>query len=126
MNKGSNTAIYRGRFAPSPTGKLHLGSLYTAVASFLEARSKQGKWLLRIDDSDTFRNVKGVADDILRTLEAFGLLWDESVAYQSLHSESYAIAIGTLKQQNSIYPCYCTRKSLALSTNNGIYTQFCR
>lgn len=118
--------IYRGRFAPSPTGGLHLGSLYTAVASFLEARTQQGQWLLRIDDIDTTRNIAGAADDILRTLETFGLHWDETVFYQSQHRAYYDANIEKLRQQQRIYPCLCSRKMLAIQSNNGIYPQGCR
>lgn len=122
----SKSSIYRGRFAPSPTGSLHLGSLYTAVASFLEARSRQGQWLVRIDDADTLRNVKGAADDILTTLEAFGLNWDEAVFYQSQQQENYDAAIEQLQQRQLVYPCVCTRKNLTALDNNGIYPQLCR
>ena len=119
---------YRGRFAPSPTGNLHLGSLYTALASFLAARSQQGQWLIRIDDLDTPRNVAGAAADILKTLEIFGLAWDESVFYQSQHLESYQNAIKQLIEQQLVYPCTCSRKTLAefQSEPTPIYPGFCR
>jgi len=74
---------YVGRFAPSPTGSLHLGSLLAAVGSFIDARSHRGRWLLRMEDLDRARVVPGSADEILRTLEAYGLLWDGEVEYQS-------------------------------------------
>lgn len=115
---------YRGRFAPSPTGPLHLGSLYTAVASFLQARRQQGQWLVRIDDIDTPRCVPGAADRILRTLERFGLHWDADIRYQSRELESYHQAIQTLKDQRRLYPCVCTRKSLEGSA--PIYPGRCR
>lgn len=119
---------YRGRFAPSPTGPLHLGSLYTALASFLQARSQQGQWLIRIDDLDTPRNVAGAAADILNTLETFGLTWDEEVFYQSQHLQTYQAFIEQLIQQKQIYPCTCSRKDLAaFHTEHGfIYPGFCR
>jgi glutamyl-Q tRNA(Asp) synthetase len=117
---------YRGRFAPSPTGSLHLGSLYTAIASFLEARSRKGLWLLRIDDLDTARNITGAADAILKTLERFGLHWDETVFYQSQHHLDYEEYIEKLRQQQLIYPCVCSRKTLALESHQQIYPQWCR
>ena len=82
------------------------------MASFLQARSKQGKWLLRIDDLDTPRNVAGATEQILRTLEIFGLNWDDSILYQSLNSDSYQAALDDLAQQNLLYPCICSRKTL--------------
>ncbi|MCK4494400.1 MAG: tRNA glutamyl-Q(34) synthetase GluQRS [Methylococcales bacterium] len=114
---------YRGRFAPSPTGRLHLGSLYTAVASFLDARAHQVQWLLRIDDLDTPRNCLGAAADILKTLETFGLHWDENIIYQSQQQSLYQSALDELRQQQLIYPCLCSRKNLK---NQPIYPQFCR
>ena len=110
-----------GRFAPSPTGPLHLGSLYTALASFLQARSQQGKWLLRIDDLDIPRNVKGAADAILRTLDSVGLYWDEQVIYQSRCLDSYHDSLNNLRQRQLLYPCSCSRKDLmAVTVYNGI------
>lgn len=114
---------YKGRFAPSPTGPLHLGSLYTALASFLAARSKQGQWLVRIDDLDTPRNVKGAASDILKTLETFGLCWDGKVFYQSQQLEIYQSFIEQLIKAEKVYPCTCSRKTLA---DFSIYPRFCR
>ena len=121
MSCQTNKQPYIGRFAPSPTGPLHLGSLYTALASFLQARSRQGKWLLRIDDLDTHRNIKGSADSILKTLDVFGLHWDGSVVYQSQHLDVYDEILNELAKNNLIYPCTCSRKTLT-----GIYSGHCR
>lgn len=104
--------LYIGRFAPSPTGPLHFGSLYTALASFLDARSQQGRWRLRIDDLDTPRNKTGSVASILSTLDAFGLHWDDSIAYQSQTLDSYALAIEQLAKDQLFYPCTCSRKTL--------------
>lgn len=104
---------YRGRFAPSPTGPLHLGSLYTALASFLQARSLGGEWLLRMDDADTPRVVAGADDAIRITLERFGLLWDGPVVYQSLEVEAYRAALERLDADGWLYACVCSRKTLA-------------
>lgn len=112
---------YIGRFAPSPTGPLHLGSLYTALASFLQARSHQGLWLLRIDDLDTPRNIKGSADSILKTLHAFNLHWDDSVVYQSQYLDIYDEVLNELAKNKLIYPCTCSRKTLT-----DIYSGVCR
>jgi glutamyl-Q tRNA(Asp) synthetase len=102
-----------GRFAPSPTGPLHTGSLVTAVGSWLFARRCGGRWLLRIDDLDTPRLAPGMTDDIMRTLEAFGLVWDGEVSRQSLHGEHYLQAFEALRGQGVVYPCGCSRKDIA-------------
>lgn len=118
---------YRGRFAPSPTGSLHLGSLYTALASFLSARSQHGQWLIRIDDLDTLRNVPGATADILKTLEIFNLFWDEEVSYQSQTLALYQNFIEQLMETNQVYPCTCSRKTLAeFQSKTTIYPKFCR
>lgn len=104
---------YRGRFAPSPTGPLHLGSLYTALAGFLQAKSHGGEWLLRIDDADTPRVAAGAADSIKHTLERFALHWDGPVVYQSQEADAYPAALEQLDQAGLLYPCACSRKTLA-------------
>jgi glutamyl-Q tRNA(Asp) synthetase len=118
---------YVGRFAPSPTGPLHLGSLYTALASYLDARACQGLWLLRIDDIDTPRNVAGAADSILATLDAYGLHWDGPVFYESRHLDDYEQALSELQRSGLLYPCTCSRKSLAERPGrHDIYPGICR
>jgi glutamyl-Q tRNA(Asp) synthetase len=102
-----------GRFAPSPTGALHAGSLVAAVGSWLMAKSAGGRWLLRMDDLDTPRQVAGMADDILRTLEDFGLEWDGEITWQSRHLDAYQQAFEQLQQQGLIYPCGCSRREIA-------------
>jgi len=117
---------YRGRFAPSPTGPLHFGSLYTAVASFLQARSNKGQWLVRIDDLDPFRSKQAYSTRILKTLEQYSLTWDEDIFYQSSRQEAYKQAVNDLNRRQLLYPCQCSRKDLAkrLSKNN-IYDGYC-
>ena len=90
---------YRGRFAPSPTGDLHFGSLVTATASYLDARANNGQWLVRIEDVDKTRTVPGASDQILRTLEAFGFAWDGLVWVQSRRDEAYLAALERLAGQ---------------------------
>jgi glutamyl-Q tRNA(Asp) synthetase len=110
----------RGRFAPSPSGPLHFGSLVAAVGSFLQAKARGGEWLVRIEDIDPPRAVPGVADDILHALEAFGLHWDGPVTYQSHRSMSYLAALEELRHMGTIYACACTRKEIADSSVAGI------
>ena len=118
MCTGSTSKPYIGRFAPSPTGSLHFGSLVAAVASYCDAKANAGKWLVRMDDLDKPREVRGAADDILRNLEAFGFEWDDEVYYQSKRDELYAEALNHLQKQALIYPCTCTRKEIADSSNS--------
>jgi glutamyl-Q tRNA(Asp) synthetase len=112
--KGRRTV---GRFAPSPTGALHTGSLVAAVGSYLMAKHAGGKWLLRLDDLDTPRQVAGMSDNIMRTLEPFGLLWDGEVAWQSRHYEDYVQAFEALKKAGVIYPCGCSRREIAMAAS---------
>ena len=111
---------YIGRFAPSPTGALHAGSLLAAVGSYLDARAHQGKWLLRIEDIDTPRVVCGSATQILKTLEAFGLYWDETETFQSQNTEHYHTALMQLQQNDLVFPCICSRKQIQQSSHLGI------
>lgn len=104
---------YRGRFAPSPTGPLHFGSLVAAVGSYLDARAHGGEWLLRMEDVDTPRNVPGAADDILSTLEAFGFEWDGPVLWQSGRSDAYAETLERLRAAGLAYGCGCSRREIA-------------
>jgi len=108
---------YCGRFAPSPSGPLHFGSLVAAVGSYLDARHWGGRWLLRIEDIDTPRNLPGAADDIQATLEAFGFEWDGPVLYQSARREAYAEALERLKTTGLVYGCACSRKEIADSSH---------
>jgi glutamyl-Q tRNA(Asp) synthetase len=101
-----------GRFAPTPSGALHFGSLVAALASYCEARSLQGKWLLRIEDVDTPRVVAGASDQILRDLEAFGFDWDGEVLYQSSRFEEYRYYLDKLLRQGHAYACECSRRNL--------------
>jgi glutamyl-Q tRNA(Asp) synthetase len=110
---------YRGRFAPSPTGPLHFGSLVGALASYLDARAHHGTWLVRIEDIDGPRNVPGAAEDILATLARFGMRADEPPIWQSNRTERYQQALDTLDQAGFIYPCGCTRKEIADSLLNA-------
>jgi glutamyl-Q tRNA(Asp) synthetase len=122
--------MYVGRFAPSPTGPLHFGSLVAAAASWLDARAARGRWLVRIEDLDQPRTLPGAADDILRGLERLGLTWDGPVLYQSLRSARYEEALQKL--QASTYWCGCTRSeiadsALALAADGAqIYPGTCR
>ena len=123
---------YVGRFAPSPTGPLHFGSLVAALGSYLDARAAGGRWLLRIEDVDTPRNVPGTADDILRTLAGFGFEWDGEPVWQSRRQQAYRDALEVLRTQGAIYPCSCSRReiadsSLLASVDGGrVYPGTCR
>ena len=110
----------RGRFAPSPTGPLHFGSLVAAVGSYLSTRSQGGEWLVRMEDLDPPREMKGAADDILRTLEGYGFEWDGEVMYQSRRRDAYESALEVLKHDGVVYACDCTRKEIADSSIRGI------
>ena len=114
---------YVGRFAPSPTGRLHMGSLVAAVASWCDARYHDGRWLVRMEDLDPPREVPGAADDILRTLEAFGLHWDDEVVFQSRRHEHYLAALQELHEQGRVFPCACSRKELS---GQSVYPGYCR
>jgi glutamyl-Q tRNA(Asp) synthetase len=104
---------YRGRFAPSPTGPLHFGSLVAAVGSYLEAKSRGGAWLVRMEDLDPPREQPGAAAQILRTLEACGMGWDGTPMYQSRRSAGYRAALARLEAQGAVYPCACTRREIS-------------
>jgi glutamyl-Q tRNA(Asp) synthetase len=104
---------YRGRFAPSPTGPLHFGSLVAAVGSYLEAKSRGGQWLVRMEDLDPPREQPGAADAILHTLEACGMGWDGKPMYQSKRSETYRAALARLEAQGLVYVCGCSRREIA-------------
>jgi len=114
---------YRGRFAPSPTGPLHFGSLVTAVGSYLQARSQQGEWLVRMEDLDPPREIPGAADEILRALEAYHLFWDGPVLYQSQRQEAYDDTLTRLATEQHSFPCGCSRKSIADATPADKKTQ---
>lgn len=107
-----NTTPYIGRFAPSPSGPLHFGSLIAALGSYLRARSMGGKWLVRIEDIDPPREIAGASSAILTTLEAYGLEWDGDVLYQSQRLDVYQAKIEQLLQQDQAYYCQCTRKQI--------------
>lgn len=111
---------YRGRFAPSPTGQLHFGSLVAAVGSYLDAKHHNGIWLVRIDDLDMPRCVKGAADSILRVLEVFGLHSDEHIICQRLRTDAYEEALLRLQNIGVVYPCCCTRREISDSALQGI------
>jgi glutamyl-Q tRNA(Asp) synthetase len=116
-------SLYRGRFAPTPSGPLHFGSLVAALASFLDARHADGNWLLRIEDIDPPRCPPGAADSILYQLEAFGLHWDGQVTRQQDRDAAYRSALETLRSVGLAYPCSCSRKQWR---EHAIYPGWCR
>ena len=117
---------YRGRFAPSPSGELHFGSLLAAMASYADARSHKGSWLVRIDDIDQARVVKYSDQHILTTLEQCGFEWDETITYQSQCLAYYQNALEELTRKQLSYPCNCSRKQLKALSNGNIYPGLCR
>lgn len=115
---------YIGRFAPSPTGPLHFGSLLAALASFLDARANQGKWLVRIEDLDPPREPPGSAELILQQLQDLGMDWDDDVLYQSSRLAAYEKTLKKLQEDGLCYPCDCTRPQIR--DMGSIYNGFCR
>ena len=127
MEPESPTHSGAGRFAPSPTGPLHLGSLLAAVGSYLDARAAGVRWLVRIEDLDTPRVFPGCADQQLRTLEAFGFEWDGEVLYQSTRREAYREAMAELAAAGRTFRCSCSRKDLAAGDEESqAYPGTCR
>ena len=118
IDGGPRAGQYRGRFAPTPSGPLHFGSLVAAVGSFLDARAHDGAWLVRIEDLDPPRVKPGAADKILRTLDVFGLHWDGPVMRQGERSPAYAAAIEQLARQRVLRECRCSRTGLAALPEN--------
>ncbi len=120
----TNASTYTGRFAPSPSGPLHFGSLLAALASYLDARANRGKWLVRMEDIDTPRCVDEADSDILRTLENYGFEWDGEVLYQSMQHKRYQDAVDALLDNHQAYYCTCTRKMIKAA--GGVYPGTCR
>nr|WP_315477378.1 tRNA glutamyl-Q(34) synthetase GluQRS [uncultured Undibacterium sp.] len=124
------TVTYRGRFAPSPTGPLHFGSLVAAMASYLDAKAHQGEWLLRIEDLDFDRNVPGADEDIIASIQRCGMQWDGEITWQSQRTALYQKALDKLG--NHVFACSCSRKEIADSRlragleDNQIYPGTCR
>ncbi|MBF8779928.1 tRNA glutamyl-Q(34) synthetase GluQRS [Pseudomonas fulva] len=119
-----NDSSYVGRFAPTPSGFLHFGSLVAALASWLDARAAGGRWLLRVEDTDPPREMPGARDAILQTLERYGLEWDGEVVCQSQRHAVYAEVVERLLRQGLAYACTCSRKQL--EGYDGVYPGFCR
>ncbi len=121
----NHSTIYTGRFAPSPTGAVHYGTLVAAVGSYLQAKINNGKWLVRMEDVDVTRKVEGADVDILNTLEEFGFEWHGDVVYQSQQTGHYQEALDQLISQSLVFTCVCSRRALAES-NSKIYPGTCR
>lgn len=130
MNTSHDTEKYIGRFAPSPTGPVHFGTLVAAVGSYLQAQTNNGDWLLRIDDVDTTRKVEGADIEIIKTLEAFGFQWTGDILYQTQMTDAYEAALDDLIEQSLVFPCLCSRKQLAQAgagtAAGNIYPGTCR
>ena len=124
LPENMSAQLYIGRFAPSPSGELHFGSLIAALGSYLQARSQQGRWLVRIEDIDPPREVPGAADTILKQLEHYGLHWDGEVLWQSQRHDAYRAALEWLQQQGLSYYCTCTRSRI--QQIGGFYDGHCR
>ena len=121
----NKSTIYRGRFAPSPTGPVHFGTLVAAVGSYLQAKKNNGEWLIRMEDVDITRKIDGADIEILNTLEAFGFEWHGKIIYQSEQTDYYQQALERLISQSLVFPCSCSRKQLA-SADSDIYPGTCR
>ena len=119
-NPATDMTTYRGRFAPTPSGPLHFGSLVAALGSCLEARDHGGEWLVRMEDVDPPRVVPGAADAIFRTLEAYGFQWDGPVMWQSQRGEAYQAALDRLVEAGTLFGCGCSRKMLSEGTKRGV------
>ena len=121
---------YKGRFAPTPSGPAHLGTLLAAVGSYLQAHAMQGEWHVRIDDIDPPREIAGAADSLLKTLEIYGLNWHGDVVYQSQRLEAYQDALEQLIKQGDTFECSCSRKDIKAIAQHGplgmIYPGTCR
>lgn len=120
-----------GRFAPSPTGPLHFGSLIAAVGSYCLARREEGRWLLRMEDLDPPRVMAGAADEILFALESLGLHWDGEIVWQSRRTDAYAAAMDSLQVRGLVFDCACTRREIQLHTSplgeeGPVYPGTCR
>ncbi len=130
MNSDLTSPKYIGRFAPSPTGPLHFGSLVAATASYLDARTNNGKWLVRMEDLDKPREITGAARDIFNTLKSFGFEWDDEVLFQGQRNDIYRHFLTQLTSRQLAYPCGCSRKEIHTSARMGIdgpvYPGFCR
>ncbi len=116
---------YTGRFAPSPTGPVHFGTLIAAVGSYLQAKKSNGEWIIRMEDVDITRRVEGSDTEILHTLEAFGFEWHGEIIYQSEQTEHYRAALDQLITRSLVFPCICSRKQLA-KADSEIYPGNCR
>lgn len=136
MSQDSKGQVYRGRFAPSPSGPLHFGSLVAALGSFLQARSQSGEWLVRIEDLDPPREMPGADKMILECLQSHGLTWDGQVEYQSRRQDAYHEALTRLEKKQLLFNCSCSRKTLReygeqhidknFDSNAAIYPGICR
>jgi glutamyl-Q tRNA(Asp) synthetase len=127
---GSPPPRYRGRYAPSPTGPLHFGSLVAAVASYCDARAAKGEWLVRIEDVDVPRAQRGADDAILATLDRYGFAWDGPVVRQSERTHLYAAAVERLRAGGDVYACACSRRELETAAmgpgGERVYPGTCR